>query len=94
VPNETAIDFSIENKKVILIDDVLYTGRTTRSALDAMLDYGRPSAVELLVLIDRRFTRQLPIQADYIGRTIDAIISEKVRVRWKDRDGNDEVVIE
>jgi pyrimidine operon attenuation protein/uracil phosphoribosyltransferase len=94
VPNETAIDFSIENKKVILIDDVLYTGRTTRSALDAMLDYGRPSAVELLVLIDRRFTRQLPIQADYTGRTIDVIISEKVRVRWKERDGNDEVVIE
>lgn len=94
VPNETAIDFSIENKKVILIDDVLYTGRTTRSALDAMLDYGRPSAVELLVLIDRRFTRQLPIQADYIGRTIDAIISEKVRVRWKERDGKDEVIIE
>ncbi|GAA3912720.1 bifunctional pyr operon transcriptional regulator/uracil phosphoribosyltransferase PyrR [Chitinophaga oryziterrae] len=94
VPNETAIDFSIENKKVVLIDDVLYTGRTTRSALDAMLDYGRPSAVELLVLIDRRFTRQLPIQADYIGRTIDAIISEKVRVRWKERDGKDEVIIE
>ena len=94
VPNETAIDFSIENKKVILVDDVLYTGRTTRSALDAMLDYGRPSAVELLVLIDRRFTRQLPIQADYTGRTIDAIISDKVKVLWKERDGKDEVIIE
>ena len=94
VPNETAIDFSIENKKVILVDDVLYTGRTTRSALDAMLDYGRPSAVELLVLIDRRFTRQLPIQADYTGRTIDAIVSDKVKVLWKERDGKDEVIIE
>ncbi|MVT08624.1 bifunctional pyr operon transcriptional regulator/uracil phosphoribosyltransferase PyrR [Chitinophaga tropicalis] len=94
VPNETAIDFSIENKRVVLIDDVLYTGRTTRSALDAMLDFGRPSAVELLVLIDRRFTRQLPIQADYTGRTIDAVMSEKVKVRWAERDGADEVVIE
>ncbi|WP_343693333.1 bifunctional pyr operon transcriptional regulator/uracil phosphoribosyltransferase PyrR [Chitinophaga sp.] len=94
VPNETAIDFSIENKKVVLIDDVLYTGRTTRSALDAMLDFGRPSVVELLVLIDRRFTRELPIQADYTGRTIDAVNSEKVKVRWKDRDGHDDVIIE
>lgn len=94
VPNETTIDFSLENKKVILVDDVLYTGRTTRSALDAMLDYGRPSVVELLVLIDRRFTRQLPIQADYTGRTVDAIISEKVKVRWAERDGKDEVILE
>lgn len=93
VPNETDIEFSIENKRVVLIDDVLYTGRTTRSALDAMLDFGRPAAVELLVLIDRRFTRQLPIQADYTGRAIDAIISEKVRVLWKERDGKDEVII-
>ncbi|SFO66665.1 pyrimidine operon attenuation protein / uracil phosphoribosyltransferase [Chitinophaga sp. YR627] len=94
VPNETTIDFSLENKKVILVDDVLYTGRTTRSALDAMLDFGRPSVVELLVLIDRRFTRQLPIQADYTGRTVDAIISEKVKVRWSERDGKDEVILE
>ncbi|TWV99526.1 bifunctional pyr operon transcriptional regulator/uracil phosphoribosyltransferase PyrR [Chitinophaga pinensis] len=94
VPNETTIDFSLENKKVILVDDVLYTGRTTRSALDAMLDFGRPSVVELLVLIDRRFTRQLPIQADYTGRTVDAIISEKVKVRWSERDGRDEVILE
>lgn len=94
VPNETTMDFSLENKKVILVDDVLYTGRTTRSALDAMLDFGRPSVVELLVLIDRRFTRQLPIQADYTGRTVDAIISEKVKVRWAERDGKDEVILE
>ncbi|SDH58847.1 bifunctional pyr operon transcriptional regulator/uracil phosphoribosyltransferase PyrR [Chitinophaga filiformis] len=94
VPNETTINFSLENKKVILVDDVLYTGRTTRSALAAMLDFGRPSVVELLVLIDRRFTRHLPIQADYTGRTVDAISSEKVKVRWAERDGKDEVILE
>ncbi|WP_304441926.1 hypothetical protein [Chitinophaga sp. MD30] len=64
-----------------------------RSALDAMLDFGRPAAVELLVLIDRRFSRQLPIQPDYTGRTIDAFISQKVKVRWQERDGADEVVL-
>ncbi|HVI43368.1 MAG TPA: bifunctional pyr operon transcriptional regulator/uracil phosphoribosyltransferase PyrR [Chitinophaga sp.] len=93
VPNETNINFSIENKKVVLIDDVLYTGRTIRSALDAMLDFGRPAAVELLALIDRRFSRQLPIQPDYTGRTIDALISQKVRVLWEQRDGKDEVIL-
>ncbi|WP_346320811.1 bifunctional pyr operon transcriptional regulator/uracil phosphoribosyltransferase PyrR [Chitinophaga sp. YIM B06452] len=93
VPNETDIDFSIDNKRVILIDDVLYTGRTIRSAMDALLDFGRPSRVELLVLIDRRFSRELPIQPDYTGRTIDAIITERVKVLWKERDGKDEVVL-
>ncbi|MEJ7681695.1 MAG: bifunctional pyr operon transcriptional regulator/uracil phosphoribosyltransferase PyrR [Segetibacter sp.] len=77
VPNKTDINFSIENKKVVLIDDVLYTGRTTRAALDALLDFGRPSEVELCVLIDRRFSRQLPIQPDYTGKVIDALISQK-----------------
>ncbi|NLR68369.1 bifunctional pyr operon transcriptional regulator/uracil phosphoribosyltransferase PyrR [Chitinophaga varians] len=93
VPSETNINFSIENKKVVLIDDVLYTGRTIRSALDAMLDFGRPASVELLALIDRRFSRQLPIQPDYTGRTIDALISQKVRVLWEQRDGKDEVIL-
>lgn len=93
VPNETDIEFSLENKRVVLIDDVLYTGRTIRSAMDAMLDFGRPAAVELLVLIDRRFSRELPIQPDYTGRTIDAIITERVKVLWKERDGKDEVVL-
>ncbi|CAL1518370.1 bifunctional pyr operon transcriptional regulator/uracil phosphoribosyltransferase PyrR [Chitinophaga sp. MM2321] len=93
VPSETNINFSIENKKVVLIDDVLYTGRTIRSALDAMLDFGRPDAVELLALIDRRFSRQLPIQPDYTGRTIDALISQRVRVLWEQRDGKDEVIL-
>lgn len=92
-PNETDIEFSLENKRVVLIDDVLYTGRTIRSAMDAMLDFGRPAAIELLVLIDRRFSRELPIQPDYTGRTIDAIITEHVKVLWKERDGKDEVVL-
>ena len=81
--NHTDILFSIEGKKVILIDDVLYTGRTIRAALDALLDFGRPEKVELCVLIDRRFSRQLPIQPDYIGKAIDSIVSQKVKVEWK-----------
>jgi len=93
IANQTDIPFSIETKKVILIDDVLYTGRTIRAALDALLDFGRPEKVELCVLIDRRFSRQLPIQPDYVGKSIDSIISQKVRVLWKDKDGKDEVVI-
>jgi pyrimidine operon attenuation protein/uracil phosphoribosyltransferase len=80
--NQTDIPFSIEGKKVILIDDVLYTGRTIRAALDALLDYGRPAKVELCVLVDRRFSRELPIQPDYSGKTIDSIVSQKVKVDW------------
>jgi pyrimidine operon attenuation protein/uracil phosphoribosyltransferase len=68
---------------VILVDDVLYTGRTIRAALDALLDFGRPQKVELCVLVDRRFSRQLPIQPDYSGRSIDSIISQKVKVEWE-----------
>lgn len=93
VPNRTEIDFSIEEKKVVLIDDVLYTGRTVRAALDALMDFGRPSKVELLVLIDRRYSRQLPIQPDYIGKSIDSIITQKVKVLWKEFDDRDEVVL-
>jgi pyrimidine operon attenuation protein/uracil phosphoribosyltransferase len=81
--NQTTINFSIENKKVILIDDVLYTGRTIRAAMDALLDFGRSSKVELCVLIDRRFNRQLPIQPDYTGKAIDSILSQKVTVDWQ-----------
>ncbi|MBO9635303.1 MAG: bifunctional pyr operon transcriptional regulator/uracil phosphoribosyltransferase PyrR [Chitinophagaceae bacterium] len=91
MPNHTDIPFSIENKNVVLIDDVLYTGRTIRAALDALLDFGRPAKVELCILVDRRFSRQLPIQADYVGRSIDSIISQKVKVFWKEKDGKDEV---
>lgn len=81
--NRTDILFSIESKKVILIDDVLYTGRTIRAALDALLDFGRPEKVELCVLIDRRFSRQLPIQPDYVGKAIDSIVTQKVKVEWE-----------
>lgn len=82
VANKTDIPFSIEGKKVILIDDVLYTGRTIRAALDAIQDFGRPQKVELCVLVDRRFNRELPIQPDYCGKAIDSIISQKVKVEW------------
>jgi len=91
--NQTDIPFSIEDKKVVLIDDVLYTGRTIRAALDALLDFGRPAKVELCVLIDRRFSRQLPIQADYAGKSIDSIITQKVKVFWREKDGKDEVAL-
>jgi pyrimidine operon attenuation protein/uracil phosphoribosyltransferase len=93
IPNHTDIPFSIEKKIVVLIDDVLYTGRTIRAALDALLDFGRPEKVELCVLIDRRYSRQLPIQADYIGKSIDSIISQKVKVYWEKKDGKEEVVL-
>lgn len=91
--NKTDIPFSIENRNVILIDDVLWTGRTIRAALDALLDFGRPAKVELCVLIDRRFSRQLPIQADYVGRPIDSMLTQKVKVFWKEKDGKDEVAL-
>lgn len=90
--NKTDIPFSIENKKVVLIDDVLYTGRTIRAAMDALLDFGRPEKVELCVLIDRRFSRQFPIQPDYVGKSIDSIVSQKVKVFWKEKDGKNEVI--
>jgi pyrimidine operon attenuation protein/uracil phosphoribosyltransferase len=93
VPAQTSIDFSIEGKRVILVDDVLYTGRTIRAALDALMDFGRPAKVELLVLINRRYTRELPVQPDYTGRSIDSIVSQKVKVLWKERDGKDEVIL-
>lgn len=93
VPNQTDIRFSIEGKRVILIDDVLYTGRTIRAALDALMDFGRPEKVELVVLIDRRYSRQLPIQPDYKGRSIDSIVTQKVKVLWQEKDQKDEVVL-
>ncbi len=93
IADETDIEFSLEGKNIILIDDVLYTGRTIRSALDAMLAYGRPADVELLVLIDRRLQRHLPIQAKYVGKVVDSIAAEKVKVEWKETDGADKVWI-
>ena len=93
LPSTTKIDFVVEGKQVILIDDVLYTGRTIRAALDALLDFGRPEKVELCILIDRRYSRQFPIQADYIGKSIDSILTQKVKVLWNKKDGKEEVYI-
>ncbi|HVZ57564.1 MAG TPA: bifunctional pyr operon transcriptional regulator/uracil phosphoribosyltransferase PyrR [Chitinophagaceae bacterium] len=93
VANQTDILFSIEGKQVVLVDDVLFTGRTIRAALNALLDFGRPAKVELCVLVDRRFSREFPIQPDYAGRSIDAFVTQKVKVCWKEKDGQDEVLI-
>ena len=92
--NTTQIPFSTAGKNIIIVDDVLWTGRTIRSALDALIDFGRPTKVELCVLIDRRFSRELPIQADYIGRAIDTFPSQKVFVRWMENFCIDEVILE
>jgi len=83
IPQETNLMISLEGKSVVLIDDVLYTGRTIRAALDALQDYGRPKKVELCVLVDRRFNRELPIQPDYCGVAIDTFTSQKVRIDWE-----------
>ncbi|MGZ4092803.1 MAG: bifunctional pyr operon transcriptional regulator/uracil phosphoribosyltransferase PyrR [Bacteroidia bacterium] len=93
IPNRTNIPFLIENKNVVLVDDVLFTGRTIRAGLDALLAFGRPKQVELLVLIDRRFSRHLPIQPNYVGKTIDSIASQQVNVDWKELEGQDKVTI-
>lgn len=81
-PNQTDIDFLVEDKKVVFIDDVLYTGRSIRAGMDAINSFGRPKQIELLVLIDRRFSRELPIEPNYVGMTVDAIDTEKVVVEW------------
>ena len=91
--NKTQIDFIIEGKKVVLIDDVLYTGRTIRAGLDAMLAFGRPALVELVVLVDRRYSRHLPIEPNYIGIAVDSLSSERVVANWQESDGKDEVIL-
>lgn len=91
--NTTQINFIVEDKKVVFIDDVLYTGRSIRSALTAIQSFGRPLEIELLTLIDRRFSRHLPIQPDYRGRQVDAINEEKVKVCWVENDGEDAVYL-
>ena len=93
IPSITDIDFIIEGKKVILVDDVLWTGRTIRAAMDALQSFGRPEKVELLTLVDRRFSRHLPIEADYIGIKVDTIDSQKVIVNWKETDQEDKVIL-
>ena len=88
----TEIPFSIDNRKILLVDDVLYTGRTTRAALDALIDFGRPKAIQLIVLVDRGH-REQPIKADYVGKNLQTSPEESVRVRLQEKDGLDEVVL-
>lgn len=89
----TEIDFLVEDKNVVLMDDVLYTGRSVQAALTALQHYGRPRRVELLTLVDRRFNRDLPIKADYIGIRVDALDEAYVRVEWKEVEGEDRVLL-
>lgn len=93
VANTTDINFIVENKQVVFIDDVLYTGRSIRAALTAIQSFGRPSKIELLVFIDRRFSRHLPIQPDYTGWKVDAINEERVVVHWAENDKEDVVYL-
>jgi pyrimidine operon attenuation protein/uracil phosphoribosyltransferase len=89
----TEIPFSIDTRKILLVDDVLYTGRTVRAALDALIDFGRPAAIQLIVLVDRGH-RELPIKADYVGKNLPTAPGQSVQVRLQESDGNDEVVLE
>lgn len=89
----TEIPFSIDNRRILLVDDVLYTGRTTRAALDALIDFGRPAAIQLIVLVDRGH-RELPIKADYVGKNLPTAAEESVQVLLMEADGCDEVVLQ
>jgi pyrimidine operon attenuation protein/uracil phosphoribosyltransferase len=93
LPNAMQLDFIVENKAVILVDDVLYTGRSVRSALNSLNDFGRPSKTELLVLIDRRYKRELPIEPNYVGEEVDTRANDKVEVNWSNNSDEDEVWI-
>jgi len=90
---KTEIPFSIDNQKILLVDDVLYTGRTIRAALDALIDFGRPKEIQLIVLVDRGH-RELPIKADYVGKNVPTSLRESVQVRMQETDGTDQVVVE
>jgi pyrimidine operon attenuation protein/uracil phosphoribosyltransferase len=92
VVRSTEIPFSIDDRIILLVDDVLYTGRTVRAALDALIDFGRPQAIQLVVLVDRGH-RELPIKADYVGKNLPTSRRESVQVRLEEVDGDDEVVI-
>ena len=92
-PHETNINFNIESYNVIVIDDVLYTGRTTRSALDALGSFGRAKSIELLVLINRRFSREIPIEPTYVGKSVDVFENEHVIVEWGLNDEESNVVL-
>src|SRR6187431_2322910 len=93
IMRRTDIPFSIDDKTIILVDDVLFTGRTIRGALDALIDFGRPIAIQLVVLVDRGH-RELPIKADYVGKNLPTSLKESVQVRLLEVDGHDEVVIQ
>jgi pyrimidine operon attenuation protein/uracil phosphoribosyltransferase len=93
VVRKTEIPFSIDGRKILLVDDVLYTGRTTRAALDALIDFGRPSNIQLVVLVDRGH-RELPIKADYVGKNLPTSLEESVQVYLQESDGRDEVVLQ
>jgi pyrimidine operon attenuation protein/uracil phosphoribosyltransferase len=93
VVRRTEIPFSIDDRRILLVDDVLYTGRTTRAALDALIDFGRPRGIQLVVLVDRGH-RELPIKADYVGKNVPTSRRESVQVRLQEIDGRDEVTIE
>jgi pyrimidine operon attenuation protein / uracil phosphoribosyltransferase len=88
---ETRIPFVIEGKKVVLVDDVLFTGRTVRAAMDAMIAFGRPAKVELLVLIDRKYNRDLPIAPDYVGKIVNTLASQKVLVELEEKGTNNKI---
>jgi len=92
VVRRTEIPFSIDDRKILLVDDVLYTGRTIRAAMDALIDFGRPRAIQLLVLVDRGH-RELPIRADYVGKNVPTARAETVEVRLVEVDGRDEVLL-
>ena len=93
VVRRTEIPFSIDDKRILLVDDVLYTGRTIRSALDALIDFGRPRSIQLIVLVDRGH-RELPIKADYVGKNLPTSLKQSVQVRLQEIDGEDEVLLE
>ena len=93
VVRHTEIPFSIDDRKILLVDDVLYTGRTIRAALDALIDFGRPRAIQLIVLVDRGH-RELPIKADYVGKNLPTSLKQSIQVRLQEIDGTDEIVIE
>ena len=92
-PNISDMNVKIESKSVVLIDDVLYTGRSIRAALTAIETYGRPKLIELLILIDRRFSRELPIHPNYTGVKVDSIQNDRVTVNWKDKESEDSVYL-
>ncbi len=92
-PSATDITFSLDDRHVVLVDDVLYTGRSIRAGLDALLSFGRPAGVQLLVLVDRRFSRELPIQPDYVGKWVDSIAGQRVAVEWKETEGQDRILL-